>query len=434
MRREHRAGPAHDGSVGAIVLIVEHPNVLAIVPAIIPSVVIAVDEPLKYLEKAAILSYTLRLEWETKLSDIEGCDIVFFYRNVDPAALCLFKFAKAIGKRLVYGLDDDFFRIRPDTDVGRYYRRRLIQGILRNLLKASDIVVVHSRSLARDVTNLNPNVAIWEDLHFDFSILEDPMLRRDAHGEKIRIGYGGNRTHGPDFYPVVPAIKRIIEEYGSKVSFDFIGFEPEELRRCSQVTFMRWMDDYAEFIKLMHGRGWDIGLAPLADTPSNRGKTNNKCREYGACLIPGIYSDLPLYRAFVKHGDTGILVPHTEDGWYNGMKTLIESRELRERIAANAYKFAKCTYQLSRTADFYQSLFLDLPTKPKRAHARWATLVYYVERAVVLGYSYLSTFCRLVRNDRETVQAFLQRIGEAGGDRHPAWRRLSSPEPADVEE
>lgn len=384
------------------------PDVLAVVPAIIPSVVIAVDEPLKYLEKRGVLGYTLRREWETKLSDIEACDIVFFYRNVEPASLCLLRFARAIGKRLVYGLDDDFFTILPNTGVGRYYRRRMAQGTLRSFVEGADIVLVHSRFLVRDIIPLNSNVAIWEDLHFNFSILDDPTLRRDTHDGTIRIGYAGTVTHGLDFSPVIPAIKRIIKEYGERVSFDFIGFQPKELCAYPQVTYAGWVGNYSEFIKLMYTRAWDIGLAPLADTRPNRGKTNNKCREYGACLIPGIYSDISLYRAFVREKDTGILVPHTEDGWYNGMKVLIESRELRERIAVNAYEFAKSTYQLSKTADFYQRVLLDLYQERGEVHPPLAVFWCLLGRALARGYTWLDMLYRLLGYDRDMVQLAAQ--------------------------
>ena len=106
--------------------------------------------------------------------------------------------------------------------------------------------------------------------------------------------------------------------------------------RYRQVSFAGRVDNYAEFVKLMYARAWDIGLAPLADTPSNQRKTNNECREYGACLIPGIYSDMSIYRASVNDRETGLLVPHIEDWWFEGMKTLIDLRDLRGRIAVNA--------------------------------------------------------------------------------------------------
>lgn len=375
------------------------PKILAIVPKReIPSVTIAVEEPLRYLAARGRIRYEIREEARVSYRDIERCDIVFFYRNAEPLALFLLKSAKKSGKRIIYGLDDDFFTIPSTTNVGKYYQRRMIQATLRGLVNAADRVLCHSDFLANYVSRLNQNVVLWKDLHFDFSILRDRGLRREAH-KGVRIGYAGTTTHGADFSQVIPAIERIAEEYGNRVSFEFIGYEPRGLK-VRAWTHREWLTDYSEFIKLLYSRGWDIGLAPLTDMPFNRGKTNNKCREYAGCKIPAIYSDINVYRTSIRNGKTGIITSNTEQGWYESMKLLIQSPRLRRKICLAAYEFAKSHYQLRRTSDFYLRMFCTLPKRhAEKRDSKLMMIQYSVGKLTGLSYRYLDILYRLLSRD-----------------------------------
>src|SRR5690606_3376806 len=127
----------------------------------------------------------------------------------------------------------------------------------------------------------------------------------------------------------------------------FYGYVPDELARHPWVAHYPLEPSYRTFIRSLYQKTWDIGIAPLHDTLFNHCKTNNKFREYSACWIPGIYSAMPAYQECVTDGETGILVPHTTEGWYLVMRKLIDDPRLRLKINQQAGVFARQTYSIA---------------------------------------------------------------------------------------
>lgn len=116
--------------------------------------------------------------------------------------------------------------------------------------------------------------------------------------------------------------------------------------------------EYKEFLKKLNQSNWNIGIAPLANNSFNKGKTNTKFREYGACGIPGIYSKSPVYTHWVEQGETGYLVEHTEQDWYEGIKAMIEDPTMRQRIKENAHRSARQHFSLQTCIDNWKKFIL----------------------------------------------------------------------------
>src|SRR6185369_8954608 len=121
---------------------------------------------------------------------------------------------------------------------------------------------------------------------------------------------------------------------------------PDALRGHPRVRFTPYFDELADYYRYMARVRWTIGLALLADDEFNRGKTDNKYREYAAFGIPGIYSDMPVYAGSVRDGVNGILTPNTEDGVAAALERLVESAELRRRIRDAALRDVSERYSL----------------------------------------------------------------------------------------
>ena len=108
-------------------------------------------------------------------------------------------------------------------------------------------------------------------------------------------------------------------------------------------------------MKKLNNSNWDIGLAPLDDHLFNNTKTNNKVREYGACRIPGIYSNSPVYTPWITQGETGYVVPHTTKGWFKGLKEMIENPTLRAHIRENAENMARQNFSLTKCVENWKT-------------------------------------------------------------------------------
>jgi hypothetical protein len=151
----------------------------------------------------------------------------------------------------------------------------------------------------------------------------------------------------------MPGLERILRQYGGRVESHFWGFKPPGLRSLPAAFYHPPIPQYERFLRDFSSSGFQIGLAPLSDTPFCRCKTNNKFREYGASRIAGVYSNVEPYASCVREGETGLLVANDPGAWYQAMRRLIEQRELRERIQAAARKHVEEHYSQDRFVELF---------------------------------------------------------------------------------
>jgi hypothetical protein len=144
------------------------------------------------------------------------------------------------------------------------------------------------------------------------------------------------------------------------------------------VAYVPHVANYPDFIKLKASHQLDIGLAPMADSAANLYKTNNKYREYGALKLAGIYTNTSPYMECVVDGETGLLVSHSVEAWYDALEKLVLDGELRARIADAAYEDVKTNYAQTVVAEqwrtFLESFARDHSTSDPRETATPATI------------------------------------------------------------
>jgi hypothetical protein len=105
----------------------------------------------------------------------------------------------------------------------------------------------------------------------------------------------------------------------------------------------------------MYKEGYDIGLAPMKNDLFHKSKTNNKFREYSACWIAGIYSDVDIYSNCVVDGKTGLLVSNEDGSWYQALTRLLSDANLRQSIQNSARNSVEQEYAL----DNFASILLE---------------------------------------------------------------------------
>lgn len=322
---------------------------LVIAPGIIPSLEIGILQPFNALQQQGALQYELRLEGDVAKEQVAAADVVVFLRNVEAAALTYLQWAKELGKKTVYYTDDNFLAIRPTTPVGAYYATPEKWKNFLTFLKTADIVKVDSPYYGQYIrTHFNPRVVYFPG-SVDFDWLQQAQKPEREDG-RIVIGYEGTGKDD-DFAAPAAALKRILKYYGGFVKLEFCGYVPASLADHPNVGVLKGDPDYRRFMHQMYGFTWDIGIAPLARSAFNDCKTNNKYREYAACRIPGVYSDSPVYTDWVKHGETGWLAEHTEEGWHDALVRLIEDPPLRRKIREQAWSDAVARFSVPLCAE-----------------------------------------------------------------------------------
>jgi glycosyltransferase involved in cell wall biosynthesis len=109
-------------------------------------------------------------------------------------------------------------------------------------------------------------------------------------------------------------------------------------------------------------REFDIGLAPLLDTPFNRARSNVKLKEYAAAGAMWLASPLGPYVGMGEE-QGGLLVPEGE--WLDALSAIIEDGERRRELARRARAWAE-RQTARRGADLWQAAYRTAILRARR--------------------------------------------------------------------
>ncbi len=316
------------------------PRILAILPGIIPSTSILIIKPLLQLCKSGCIRLKIVLESEAGKKQIQWADLVQFCRNTEPRFRNNLELICSLGIPYIYDLDDNFFELPENTELGAYHRRADRIAQLREYLECADLVRVYSRPMLEYIRPINEN-AIQTFGPIDFRQIDSTRKKADG---RIRLVFSTSSYQNASSSIIEPAVDRILKKYGGRVEAHFWGMRPKALAGLPHVYCHEFIMDYDGFLRTFSRAHYDIGLAPMPDDLFHRSKTNNKFREYGACGIAGVYSDAPVYSSCVQDGETGLLVHNSPDHWFDAIERLIEDQDLLEKLKRQSREFSRRHY------------------------------------------------------------------------------------------
>lgn len=313
-----------------------------------PSLEIILLQPFRLMKQLGIYNFRVVTEEEATREHIAEAAVVVFIRNVEPRAYAALEMAHEMGKPTVYVIDDNFLEIPSVGAISDYYKDPIRRETFIRFLTFSKLIQVISPYFADYIRlHFNPHVVCFS-ASVDFRWLDEYGPKPVRNDGVIVFGYEGT-VKEEDFKPVVPAIISILQAYGARVRIEFMGFIPSGLQGLPGVSFLPYDHNYRQFMQSLYSTTWDFGLAPLSNSLFNLCKTNNKFREYAGCLIPGIYTNTPAYADCITHEVTGLLVPQTTEGWYLGMKRMIDDQALRNSIREQAGAYSRSQFSLEQS-------------------------------------------------------------------------------------
>ena len=326
------------------------PVVLAILPYLVPSTLIAVVKPLLALHRERRIVFDVALEPWSRVGHrrLAAADVVVFCRNTEPGHGAALEAALGMGKPVIYELDDDLFAIPRGTPGSDYYRDPARFAQLERYVSRASLVRVYSEALRARIAPVNPRVHRVDAL-VDWDLV--PATPAPRAPGPLKIVYATSRTVDHLAAIFMADLCRLLDVYRGRVEAWFCGYGPASLAGRADVHVVDFVEDYDAFFRRFASSGFDIGLAPLPDEEFYRAKSDNKFREYAASRIAGIYSDMVVYRHCVEHGRTGLLVPDVPDGWYAAMARLVEDDGLRKRIQDEAAAYARAHYGMRQAAE-----------------------------------------------------------------------------------
>jgi glycosyltransferase involved in cell wall biosynthesis len=317
------------------------PRVLAILPAFIPSTIICVVKPLIQLHRHGHITAKITLESLVNLRNIQWADLVVFCRNTEPRYAHLVNFLLSRNVPFIYDLDDNFFELPLDSELGKYYRSPERLDMLNSYMRLANLIRVYSEPLLQRAQINNPKVEkVFGPI--DLSLISSRA--RHSNSEMIKIVYATSRFDDELATIFLPALKEVLNDYAGKIEAHFWGWKPSGRYSLQGVRYHNLISNYERFLHRFSKAGYDIGLAPLKDDIFHKSKTNNKFREYGACRIAGVYSNVEVYSSCVTDGETGLLVSNESESWYKAILRLIENTDLREKIKLKSQEYVRQHY------------------------------------------------------------------------------------------
>ncbi len=335
-------------------------NVLLLTRAMIPSAVLCGGAPLSALSSAGRIGLRCLAPSRVRAEDLDWADAVVFVRSDSPWEAALAELARGAGKGTAYVLDDDLLNVPRTLSSGEFYDLPGTKKAIRAVMDRCDLL-------------LTPSEVLLEKYGGRFGLarlITEPALLPAAEpkrneGGPVVVGFAGSIDRARDIDVILDtALRRVLARFGDGVRLEFFGAKPA-LAEEGLALHRPYLEDYEEYRSAMGTLGWDIALAPMPDTPFHRCKHFNKYVEYAAFGLPGIYSDVAVYRRAVRCGENGLLAANTPEAWFEAVCRLIEDAPLRRSIGACARREAETTYSLERAAEDWAGALSSLPERGK---------------------------------------------------------------------
>jgi glycosyltransferase involved in cell wall biosynthesis len=309
-------------------------------------------------------------------SDIDWADIVMFRRyyncsakcntcgaaTKDPAAIQVhphkMEFRDAItewmwpafesatfNKAVIYETDDNHFQIRKWNGYWPDVQAEL--PLIQRMARRADLVTVSTGPIKDAYSHLNENIRVIRNA-IDPSIYTTSRTRPEYGGERPRVVYYGSTARMRDYGGHPNERGKWEGGYAGKGIQDlrkelwnvFIGVNPGTDHVIAPFfdEAYPYVENIRQFAETLAGSHGDIGIAPLGGDDFDRCKSELHWLEYamvGAAFIgEGFkYGEAPY--SMVNHGVDGLVVRGRQQ-WFDAVKSLVRSKDLRDQLAGAA--------------------------------------------------------------------------------------------------
>jgi len=265
-----------------------------------------------------------RTIWRRRQADLQRVDkfdVVFVQKGAFPGLYSGFERQIASRKPLVLDLDDAIWLPREGGArlLRVLHRERAVQDVLR----CAAAVTAGNAFLAEYASRFNRHVTLVPST---VDLSRYPTTSPVPHSTPPVVGWIGSRTTLAYLKPLKPV-------------FQNLGVTPRVIasgnpsRLGFAVEFRPWRLE-TEIVELLQ---IGIGIAPLHDTPWERGKCGVKILQYMACGLPVVASPIGVNAQIVIHGVSGFLVRDIGE-WQEALARLIANPNLRQDLGAAGHE------------------------------------------------------------------------------------------------
>lgn len=266
--------------------------------------------------------------------------VVIQQRTLDPIELRL---VRRLSARLVFDLDDS---VMFD---GQGQRDRRREARFAAMVRSADLVICGNRFLhervAECAVSARPNLGVTIlPTAIDTDRFHPDLARKTSTGRCV-IGWTGSRSTNPYLNAIFPMLANVSGNVEVRIISDTTdGLDFTQLRSVPY-RFVKWSSE----TEVVETAEFDIGLMPLPDDNSTRGKCGCKALQYMSLGIPAVCSPVGVNRDIVQPDGNGYL-PQTEDEWKSTLDRLVDDAELRHALGLAGRQTVETKYSLNEVA------------------------------------------------------------------------------------
>ena len=277
-----------------------------------------------------------------------------------------------MGKKIVFDNDDTWELDKESPfygldETGKEQSQKIINDLVHNFITNSDLVTTTTETLADEYRKFNKNVVILPNC-VNQSDWEKPQRNET---DKIRIGVVGSTAYTQDMSLITEELLELDKR--DDVQFILFGLQSEQKRKENPLVQKVYKKEYelADKLKNKEHVGWvdmkdyaktlnrlklDIMLIPRKECYFNKCKSNLKFLEAAMCEIPCIVSsfDNAPYEEITE--DIGIKIKNG-DSWKEAINKLIDDKDLRRKIGANAKDYVLNKYDIKNNAKLWKDAY-----------------------------------------------------------------------------
>jgi hypothetical protein len=345
-------------------------KILVVSSSLQPTCKIHAVYPLLEMEKRSNnLSWRFRKLKDTDLSEISWADILWFVRDCDSYAQNLAQWARILGKKVIYDLDDNLALLPVSTQIGMQALSADMRTSISQMASLADNVGVTSTVLMEDMAHLNQITMRpqYQDLSKEYF---KNTLNRLLESERKSIKFSDEVTI------VSPTVRPLNQEFLSKIlrglesslmdkKINFVTFSESQLIDQDVMKYVRLIkirpiNNYRKYLLFLGTLENAVGLAYLENSRFNMSKTQAKYRDFASAGIPGVYSNIPPYSNSIEQNHTGLLVENDPDEWSNSILNLANNKILASNISKKALNDIQINYSFEKYLEHIWGIFSDL--------------------------------------------------------------------------
>lgn len=275
--------------------------------------------------------------------DAHRFDLVVLQRPALPFSAAAERFAIWRNPRAIFDVDDAIFTNGQGRPIPRHHAAfEAIVGACAHVVCGNEFLADHTRSISP--TTVIPTVV-------DASRYRPGPTTANEEAPTV-VGWMGTSSNFEHLALIAPVLERLVHQRPRVVVRLVSDREFEPLAGVAGVEQLRW-DPRRE---VDHLQSFDIGVMPLLDHRSARGKCALKALQYMAVAIPVVASSVGVNQKVLADGDGGILA-ESPRAFEAALLRLLDDPALRRSLGARGRDKVLRDYSVDAVIDRYVELF-----------------------------------------------------------------------------